>query len=147
MKYITNLCTSYGHHMLLLLLFVLFSLQSYVLIPTSHLQKKQPQKTKESEKLTVFLYTDEHTDRHLLHAIHFNRGGRNWLCTIDPNEMKCNLSTSISIFLSLLDIIMLSPLFVQDSCKISSSYRHHHNLSSLDNNKKGILYTSFQMCH
>ena len=65
MKYITNLCTSYGHHMLLLLLFVLFSLQSYVLTPTCTCKKKkqQQQKSNQSEKLTVFLYTDEYTDR------------------------------------------------------------------------------------
>ena len=127
MKYITNLCTTYGHHMLLLLLFVLFLLQSYVLTPTSACKKKQQEpKSNQSEKLTVFLYTDEYTDRqtdrqtHLLHAIHFNCGVRNWLCIIDPHEMKSNLSTTISIFLSLASTL-LSPLSIQDSRKISSS--------------------------
>ena len=112
-------------------------------------KKKQQQKTNQSEKLTVFLYTDEYTDRQtdtLASCDSFQPWGRNWLCIIDPHEMKSNLSTTISIFLSLA-WTLLSPLSIQDSRKISSSYRHHHNLYSLDNNKKGILYTSFQMCH
>ena len=35
---------------------------------------------------------------------------------------------------------LLSPLSVQESRKISSNDRHHHKLSSLNNNKTGILY-------
>ena len=86
------------------------------------------------------------TDRHLLHAAHFDRSGCNWLCTIDPHG-SWNVSCPLPYPSSPASWTLLSPLSVQDSRNISSNGRHHHKLlSSLGNNKKEY-YTSIQMCH
>ena len=49
--------------------------------------------------------------------------------------LKCNLSTTVYISWTL-----LSSHSAQDSSNISSNGRYHHKLSSLGNNKTGILY-------
>ena len=77
MNYTANLSATYSHHMLLLLLFNLFSSQSHVKPPTPP-QKKKPN--------NVFIQMDTQTDTHLLHAVHFDRGGCNWVCNIDPHD-------------------------------------------------------------
>ena len=45
-----------------------------------------PQPPPPSKKAKRHLYTEGHTDRHLLQAVHSDRGGCNWLCTIDPHD-------------------------------------------------------------
>ena len=75
MKYTANLSTTYGHYMLLLLLLNLFPLQLHVNPPPLSPKKAKP-----------YLYTDGHTDRHLLHGVHFDCRGSNWVCTIDPHD-------------------------------------------------------------
>ena len=77
MKCTANLSATYSHHMLLLLLFNLFPSQSHVKLPIPP-PKKKPN--------NVFIQMDTQTDTHLLHGVHFDRGGGNWVCTIDPHD-------------------------------------------------------------
>ena len=65
MKYIANLCKTYGHNMLLLLLSVLFPSQLYVLMPPHP----------PTRRYDIRIQADTKPDRHLLHAVHFDRGG------------------------------------------------------------------------
>jgi len=84
------------------------------------------------KRYDICMHSDTKTDRHLLHAVHFDRGGlqlafhhrSTWL-------LKCNSSTTISIFLSSLDtvatflrtsIIKLSSLLCQSSSFVEDVY-------------------------
>ena len=125
-----NPVSTYGHHMLLLLLFVLFPLQSYVFMPPP-----LPAPTPQSETTSVYW----RTDRHLLHAVYLDRGGCYWFCIIDPHD-SWNVNCPLPCTSSPASWTLLSLLSVQDSSNNSSNDRHHHKLSSLDNNKTGILY-------
>ena len=136
MKYIGNLSTTYGHHMLPLLLFNLFPSQSHV--------KPQPLSPKKPNNICIGM--DTQTDTHLLNGVHFDR----WGCKLlglhhrSTRFLNCNLSTTISI-LPWASWTVLSPFSVQDSRNISSNDRHHHKLSSLNNNKTGIIYLSLNV--
>ena len=76
MKYIANLSATYGHHMLPLLLLNLFPSQSHV----------NPQPLSQKKPNDIFIEMDTQTDTHLLHGVHFDRRGCNWVCTIDPQD-------------------------------------------------------------
>ena len=76
----------------------------------------------------------------LLHAVYLDRGGCYWLCIIDPHD-SWNVNCPLPCTSSPASWTLLSwPLSAQDSSNISSNDRHHHKSSSLDNNKRGILY-------
>ena len=83
------------------------------------------------------------TDTHLLHGVHFDRGGCNWVCTIDSHDswtVTCPLPYP-SFPASWTQCCHL--FSVQESRNISSNDRRdHHKLSSLNNNKTGIIYLS-----
>ena len=122
---------TYGHHMLLLLLpFVLFPLQSYVLMPPPLSQPPSP-------KVKRHLYTGGQTDTCSMQLISIvvvamalhHRSTWFLKCTCPLPYPSSPASSTL-----------LLPLSVQDSRNISSNGRHHHKLSSLDNNKEGILY-------
>ena len=67
MKYIANLCATYGHNMLLLLSSVLFPSQLYVLMP--------PPPPPPPKKAIRYPYTDGHKDRQTLTPF---RSFRSW---------------------------------------------------------------------
>ena len=131
MKYIANLSVTYGHHMLPLLLLNLFPSQSHVNPPP--LSPKKPNH--------ICIEMDTQTDTHLLHGVHFDRGGCNCLCTIDPHD-SWTVTCPLPYPSYPASWTLLSPFAVQDSHNISSYDRHHHKLSSLNNNKTGIIYLS-----
>ena len=85
------------------------------------------------------LYTDGQTDTYSMHLLHLDRGGCNWLCNIDLHDSR-NVTCPLPCTSSPASWTLLSPISVQDSSNISSTDRNHHKLSSLDNNKTGILY-------
>ena len=120
---------TYGHRMLLLLLFVLFPLQTYVFMPPP-----LPTPTPQSKTTSVY----RRKRRHLIHSVYLDRGGCNWLCIIDPHD-SWNVTCPLPCTSTPASWTLLSPISVQDSSNISSNDRHHHKLSSLDH-KTGILY-------
>ena len=128
---LANLSRTYGHHMLPLLLFNLFPSQSHVKPPTP-----PPKKAND-----VYIQMDTQTDTHLLHGVHFDRGGCNWVCTIDPHD-SWTVICPLPYPSYPASWILLSPFSVRYSRNISSNDRHHHKLSSLDNNKPEIIYLS-----
>ena len=83
---------------------------------------------KKSETLSIY----RQPDRHLLHAVHFDRRGCSWPCTIDPHD-SCTVTCPLPYPSSPASWTLLSSLSVPDSRNISSNNRHH--------------YTSFQLCH
>ena len=103
-------------------------------------RKKTKQKPKPKKRNDIFILMDTQTERHLFHAVRFDRGGCNWLCTINQHD-SWNVTCPLPRPSSPAPWTLLSPLFVQDSRKISSNGKHHHKLlSSLDNKERGILY-------
>ena len=134
MKYIGNLSETYAHHMLPLLLLNLFPSQSHV-----NPQLLSPKKPND-------MCRDGHTDRHTLtsRSLFRSSGLQLVLHYRSRRFLNCNLSTTISIF-NPASWTLLSPFSVQDSRNISND-RHHHKLSSLNNNKKGIIYLSVSKC-
>ena len=107
---------------------------------TKQKQQQKTTKTKQSKKLTVYLYTDGNTDTHTLapSSSFQSWGSQLALYHQSTRFLKYNLSATISVFPSLLDTAATS--FRTGTAIISSNDRHHHNLSSLDNNNTGILY-------
>ena len=134
MKYIANLSATYGHHMLPLLLLNLFPSQSHV----------NPQPLSPKKPNDICIEMDTQTDTHLLHGVHFDRRGCNWVCTIDPQD-SWTVTFPLPYPSYPASWTVLSPFSVQDSHNISSNDRHHHKLSSLNNNKTEIIYLSINV--
>ena len=133
MKYIANRSATYGHHMLLLLLFNLFPSQPHV-NPPHHSQPKKA-------KRYLCVQIDTQTDTHLFHGVHFDHGGCIWVCNIDPHDSR-TVTCPLPYSSYPASWTLLSPFSVQDSHNMSSNDRHHHKSSSLDNNKTGTIYLS-----
>ena len=105
-----------------------------------HPPGKKKKKKKEKRHLHVYLYTDGHTDRQTLTPYRsFQLWGYNWLCTVDPHD-SWNQTCPLPYPSSPASWTLLSLLSEQDSRNISLNDRHHHKLSSPDNNKTGMLY-------
>ena len=129
MKYIANLCQLTATTCSCCCYLSCF-LYNHVFMPPPLLTP-----TPQSETTSVY----RRKRRHLLHAVYLDRGGCNWLCIIDPHD-SWNVTCPLPCTSSPASWTLLSPLSVQDSSNISSTHRNHHKLSSLDNNKTGILY-------
>lgn len=117
----------------------LYNLMFWPPPPSSSSKKTKQTKTKQNKKFTV-LYADGNTDRQTLapSSSFQSWGSQLALYHQSTQFLKYNLSATISVFPSLLDTAATS--FRTGTAIISSNDRHHHNLSSLDDNNTGILY-------
>ena len=92
---------------------------------------------KKPNDIFIHCQMNTQTDTNLLHGVHFDRGGCNWVCTIDPHD-SWTVTCPLPYPSYPASWILLSPFSVQDSRNMSSNDRHHHTLS-LENNKTGII--------
>ena len=118
--------------------------------PPSSSSKKKQNKTKTKQNKTksslyICMQMATQTDRHLLQAVHFNHGGLNWLCTINPHD-SWNITCLLPYLSSPASWTLLPPPSVQEQQSflqmtgIITTYPLWITITQ-------EYYTSFQKCH
>lgn len=112
-------------------------------LPPAKKQNKQKQNKTKSSLFCMQMATQ--TDRHLLQAVHFNHGGLNWLCTINPHN-SWNITCLLPYLSSPASWTLLPPPSAQEQQSflqmtgIITTYPLWMTITQ-------EYYTSFQKCH